>query len=69
MWHAMRFHCPEYFSGWDPLEKKNDEILSQGYENIKNIFDFAMVARKTIIHVHYIKGFFCLQGYCSFARI
>ena len=32
MWHAMRFHCPEYFSGWDPLEKKNDEILSQGYE-------------------------------------
>ena len=32
MWHAMRFHCPEYFGGWDPLEKKNNEILSQGYE-------------------------------------
>ena len=40
MWHAMRFHCPEYFSGWDPLEKKNDEILSQGYEYMNTYISY-----------------------------
>jgi hypothetical protein len=30
MWHAMRTHCPEYYTGWDPLEEKNNEILSHG---------------------------------------
>ena len=30
MWHAMRAHCPEYYTGWDPLEKKNNDILSHG---------------------------------------
>ena len=69
MWHAMRFHCPEYFSGWDPLEKKNDEILSQGYENIKICLILQWLHEKIINHDDHVICLFGLQGYCSIARI
>jgi len=49
MWHAMRAHCPEYYTEWDPLEKKNNEILSHG--QVVPLAGYDKHGRKVVIDI------------------